>query len=98
MNLTKEYSTIEGCVRQSTMNPIKEYNINLGLTNQDIEEISDGRIKLHFLPNNDTDYDEKITISIGKVEDDAPLSDCMDLVVGEFEDSENSELGLTGLS
>ena len=98
MSTTKGYSTIEGCIRQSTMNPIKEYNINLGLTNQDIEEISDGRIKLHFLPNNDTDYDEKITISIGKVEDDAPLSDCMDLVVGEFEDSENGELGLTGLS
>lgn len=80
------------------MSSIKEYNINLGLTDQDIEEISDGRIKLHFLPNNDTDYDEKITISIGKVEDDAPLSDCMDLVVGKFEDSENGELGLTGLS
>lgn len=71
------------------MSKIKEYNINLGLTNQDIEEISDGRIKLHFLPNNDTDYDEKITISIGKVGDDAPLSDCMDLVVGEFQDSES---------
>jgi hypothetical protein len=77
------------------MSSIKEYNINLGLTNQDIEEITDGRIRLHFLPNKDTDYDEKITISIGKVEDDAPLSDCMDLVVEEFEDG---ELGLTGLS
>ena len=60
--------------------------------------ISDGRIKLHFLPNNNTDYDEKITISIGKVEDDAPLSECMDLVVGNFQDSEDLELGLTGLS
>tara|TARA_B100001093_G_scaffold347651_1_gene332269 strand:- start:15593 stop:15835 length:243 start_codon:yes stop_codon:yes gene_type:complete len=80
------------------MSLIKEYNINLGLTDQDISEISDGRIKLHFLPNNNTDYDEKITISIGKVEDDAPLSECMDLVVGNFQDSEDLELGLTGLS
>lgn len=72
---------------------MKEYNINLGLTNQDMEEIADGKIRLHFLPTNDTDYDEKISISIGKVEDDAPLSDCMNLVVEESED-----LGLTGLS
>ncbi len=85
------------------MSSIKEYNINLGLTDQDIEEITDGRIKLHFLPNDETDYDEKITISIVKVEDDAPLSECMDLVVGEFQDSEyenseDEELALTGLS
>lgn len=80
------------------MSKIKEYNINLGLTNQDIEEISDGRIKLHFLPNGKTDYDEKITISIGKVQDNASLSDCMDLVVGEFEDLEDEDLYLTGLS
>ena len=72
---------------------MKEYNINLGLTDQEIEEIADGRIRFHFLPTSDTDYDEKISISIGKVEDDAPLSDCMNLVVEEFED-----LGLTGLS
>lgn len=85
------------------MSSIKEYNINLGLTDQDIEEITDGRIKLHFLPNDETDYDEKITISIAKVEDDAPLLECMDLVVGEFQDSEyenseDEELALTGLS
>ena len=72
---------------------MKEYNINLGLTDQEIEEIEDGIIRFHFLPNNDTDYDEKISILIGKVEDDAPLSDCMNLVVEESED-----LGLTGLS
>ena len=75
------------------MSSTKEYNINLGLTNQEIEEIEDGRIRFHFLPTSDTDYDEKISISLGKVEDDAPLSDCMNLVVEEFED-----LGLTGLS
>jgi hypothetical protein len=80
------------------MSKIKEYNINLGLTDQDIEEISDGRIRLHFLPTSDTDYDEKITISISKVDDDAPLSECMDLVVGNFRDSESEELSLTGLS
>ena len=85
------------------MSSIKEYNINLGLTDQDIEEITDGRIKLHFLPNDETDYDEKITISIVKVEDDAPLSESMELVVGEFQDSEyenseDEELALTGLS
>ena len=80
------------------MSLIKEYNINLGLTDQDIEEISDGGIKLHFLPNDETDYDQKITISIGKVDNDATLSECMDLVVGNFRDSESEELSLTGLS
>ena len=85
------------------MSTIKEYNITLGLTNQDIEEIADGQIKLHFLPNDKTDYDEKITIAIRKVEDDAPLLECMDLRVGEFQDSEyenseDEELALTGLS
>ena len=65
---------------------MKEYNINLGLTDQDIEEIVDSRIKLHFLPTSDSDYNEKITITIKKAEDDAPLSECMDLVVGEFQD------------
>ena len=77
---------------------MKEYNINLGLTNQDIEEITDGKIKLHFLPNNDTDYDEKITISIGKVDDDAPLSEGMELGGGQYHDSESAELSLTGVA
>lgn len=63
---------------------MKKYNISLGLTNEDIEEISDGTIRLHFLPNKETDYDEEITISITKVEDDAPLSECMNLKVSEI--------------
>ncbi len=72
---------------------MKEYKINIGLSEEDISEMQNGATKFHFLPTNDTDYNEKISISIGKVEDDAPLSDCMDLVVEESQD-----LGLTGLS
>ena len=58
-----------------------QYNINLGLTETDFLEIKDGGIKFHFLPNESTDYDERITISIKSVEDDTPLGDCMNLSV-----------------
>lgn len=63
----------------------KQYNINLGLTESDFLDIKDGAIKFHFLPNESTDYDERITISIKSVEDDAPLGDCMNLSVDKTE-------------
>ena len=77
----------------------KEYNMTLGLTREEVNSILNGKsIKFHFLPNDETDYDQKITISIGKVDNDATLSECMDLVVGNFRVLESEELSLTGLS
>ena len=38
----------------------KEYKINLGLAESDFIDIREGGIKLHFLPNDFTEYKEKI--------------------------------------
>ena len=60
----------------------KEYNITLGLTPQEISCIKDGDInKFHFLPTDDTEYKQKITISIKQVDEDSTLSECMNLSV-----------------
>ena len=51
------------------------------------EEIEkEGGIKLHFLPNDSTEYKEKITISINSVEEDSPMSECMNLDVDTWEE------------
>ena len=45
----------------------KEYNITLGLTAQEISSIQNGEItKFHFLPTNDVEHEEKISVSIKK--------------------------------
>ena len=63
----------------------KEYNITLGLTPQEISSIKDGDInKFHFLPTDDTEYKQKITISIKQVDEDSTLSECMNLSVDNF--------------
>jgi hypothetical protein len=60
----------------------KAYEIEIGLTSQDIENIlKDEMSTLHFLPTDDTEYDERISVHIKKVDDDATLSECMNLVV-----------------
>jgi Holliday junction resolvase RusA-like endonuclease len=60
----------------------KEYNITLGLTPQEISSIKNGDInKFHFLPTDDTEYKQKITISIKQVDEDSTLSECMNLSV-----------------
>ena len=64
----------------------KEYKINLALTDSDISELKDGGIKLHFLPTDDVEYKEKITISLNHAEEDAPLSACMNLDVDTWRD------------
>lgn len=63
----------------------KEYNITIGLSESDFADIKEGGIKLHFLPNESTDYNEKITISINSVEEDSPMSECMNLSVDKAE-------------
>lgn len=65
----------------------KAYEIEIGLTSQDIQNIlNDEMSTLHFLPTDDTEYDERISVHIKKVDDDATLSECMNLVVDKLEE------------
>ena len=77
MSSTKGYSTIEGCIRQSTMNPIKkEYKISLGLTNEEIADLKKGQpVSFIFTDENFP----KINAVIEQKEDGLPLSDYMNL-------------------
>lgn len=61
---------------------MKDYHIQLGLTHEDIMLLLSGEIStFNFVPTQDTDYDDRITISIKEVEEDATLSECMNLSV-----------------
>ena len=61
---------------------MKDYNIQLGLTHEDIMLLLSGEIStFNFVPTEDTDYNDRITISIKEVEEDTPLSECMNLSV-----------------
>ena len=61
---------------------MKYYHIQLGLTHEDIINLFNGEIStFNFIPTQDTDYDDRITISIKEVEEDATLSECMNLSV-----------------
>ena len=92
MSSTKGYSTIEGCIRQSTMSPIqKEYRISLGLTDEEISSLKNGE-PVSFIFS-DKDF-PKINVAIEHKGDDLPLSDYMNLSL----EQENEELELTGLS
>ena len=63
----------------------KEYEIKLGLTLEEIQDVLNKERSpiFHFLPTDDTDYDQKISISISQIDDDAPLGECMNLKVKE---------------
>ena len=61
---------------------MKDYHIQLGLTHEDIMLLLSGEIStFNFVPTQDTDYDDRISISIKEVEEDATLSECMNLSV-----------------
>jgi len=61
---------------------MKDYHIQLGLTHEDIINLLSGEIStFNFVPTQDTDYDDRISISIKEVEEDATLSECMNLSV-----------------
>lgn len=61
---------------------MKEFNIQLGLTHEDIMRLLSGEISsFNFIPTEDTDYDDRIKISIKEIEEDATLSECMNLSV-----------------
>lgn len=64
------------------MNIAKEYNVEIGLTTSDIQAILDGEMStLHFLPTDDTDYEDKISVHLKLTDEDVPLSEQMNLVV-----------------
>ena len=64
------------------MNIAKEYNVEIGLTPSDIEAIVNGEMStLHFLPTDDTDYQDKISVHLKPIDEDSPLSEQMNLVV-----------------
>ena len=61
---------------------MKDYNIQLGLSHEDIMLLLSGEIStFNFVPTEDTDYNDRISISIREVEEDTPLSECMKLSV-----------------
>ena len=64
---------------------MKEYNIELGLTPSDIQAIIDGEMStLHFLPTDDTDYDDRVSVHLKLIDEDATLSEQMNLVVDKL--------------
>ena len=71
------------------MSFVKEYNIEIGLTPSDIEAIVNGEIStLHFLPTDDTDYEDKISVRLKPIDEDATLSEQMNLVVDKWNTKE----------
>jgi hypothetical protein len=61
---------------------MKDYCIQLGLTHEDIASLLNGEIStFNFVPTEDTDYDDRISISIKEMEEDTTLSECMNLSV-----------------
>ena len=61
---------------------MKDYNIQLGLTHEDIMLLLSGEIStFNFVPTEDTDYNDRIRISIKEVEEDATFAQCMNLSV-----------------
>jgi len=64
------------------MSIAKDYNIQLGLSHEEIILLLSGEIStFNFIPTEDTDYDDRIRISIKEVEEDTPLSECMKLSI-----------------
>ena len=71
------------------MSFVKEYNIEIGLTPSDIEAIVNGEMStLDFLPTDDTDYEDKISVHLKPIDEDATLDECMNLVVDKWNTKE----------
>jgi hypothetical protein len=61
---------------------MKQYNAEIGLTPSDIQAILDGEIStLNFVPTDDADYDDKISVHLKLIDEDSTLSEQMNLVV-----------------
>lgn len=71
------------------MNTAKAYNIEIGLTPSDIQAILDGEMStLHFLPTDDTDYKDKISVHLKPISEDATLSEQMNLFIDTWSKKE----------
>ena len=69
-------------MREYILHNMKDYHIQLGLTHEEIVDLLSGEIStFNFIPTEDTDYNDRIRISIKEVEEDTPLSECMKLSV-----------------
>ena len=63
-----------------------EYNIKLVLGQDEIQSLLNGEIcGFNFIPTEDTEYDDRISISINHSKDDLTLSECMNLSVDKLE-------------
>jgi len=70
------------------MSIAKDYNINLGLTHEDIINLLSGEIStFNFVPTEDTDYNDRISISLKEVGEDSTLSEQMSLVVDNLKNN-----------
>ena len=71
------------------MSFVKEYNIEIGLTPSDIEAIVNGEMStLHFLPTDNTDYEDKISVYLKPISEDATMDESMNLVVDKWNTKE----------
>lgn len=60
----------------------KEYNIKLILGEEEIQSLLDGEIcTFNFIPTEDTEYKDRVSVHIHHSRDDVPLSDSMNLSV-----------------
>lgn len=63
-----------------------EYHINLILDKEDIQSLLNEEIcGFNFIPTEDTEYDDRISINIKHSTDDLTLSECMNLSVDKLE-------------
>lgn len=63
-----------------------EYHINLILDKEDIQSLLDEEIcGFNFIPTEDTEYDDRISINIKHSKHDLALSESMNLIVDKAE-------------
>jgi|TARA_B100000035_G_C20761688_1_gene448610 hypothetical protein len=60
----------------------KEYKIRLVLGEEEIASLLNGEIcTFNFIPTEDTEYEDRLSVDLGYSKDDVPLSEGMNLVV-----------------
>lgn len=60
----------------------KEYKIKLVLGEEEITSLLNGEIcTFNFIPTEDTEYEDRLSVDLGYSKDDVPLSESMNLFV-----------------
>lgn len=68
------------------MNTAKKYKIELGLDVDEIHTLLSGEVvKFNFIPTDDTEYEDSISIHIKEVQGDVPLSELMKIDVDNID-------------